>query len=491
MRRCVVIFAPGRKKICLFRMGIIVLLFCMLPARRTEGSYLTVRGSDLCNDKGEVVRLTGVNWFGFETTNMFPHGLWARDYHGVLKQVRQMGFNCIRIPFSNEMLHADSQVDKPNFYGEDPYALRPKTEFNRELAGLTPLQMLDEIIAYAKVQGLVVILDNHSREHDGYMNEKLWYTGAFSEQVWIDDWVMLAERYRGNSTVIGFDLNNEPHGKGDAGGATWGAGDPVSDWNTAAEKCGNAVLAVNPDVLILIEGVEQYESTVYWWGGNLRGVHKHPISLSRPDKLVYSPHEYGPEVHQQPWFFEDAFPDNMEAIWDDAFGFLVREKTAPLLIGEFGISSEESYEGRAGKWFDRFISYMDATGISFTFWALNPNSGDTGGILSTDWVTPVQWKLDAIKPLFAPLINEPMKTREPRRNSATKTRAHIMVRDRVVTIEGVTNRNLTVSVVTLHGKTVQLETGRMFSLAPVVPGIYSIVLRSGGRTVLVRRIAVD
>lgn len=46
-------------------------------------SYLTAKGSKLYNDKGEAVCLTGVNWFGFETTNMFPHGLWVRDYHGV------------------------------------------------------------------------------------------------------------------------------------------------------------------------------------------------------------------------------------------------------------------------------------------------------------------------------------------------------------------------------------------------------------------------
>jgi aryl-phospho-beta-D-glucosidase BglC (GH1 family) len=390
-------------------------LCCILLSLNTGdvfGSYLSARGAKLYNDRGEQVRLTGVNWFGFETTNMFPHGLWARDYHGVLIQVRNMGFNCIRIPFCNEMLRDDAKPDKPNFYGEDPYYLRDKSDLNKELAGLSPLEMLDEIIAFAKILGLVVILDNHSREHDGYMNEKVWYTPKISEEIWISDWVMLAKRFKNNPAVIGFDLENEPHGKMVDGGSTWAAGKIESDWNEAAEKCGNAILAENPDVLIIIEGVEQFESTVYWWGGNLRGVAKTPIKLTKPEKLVYSPHEYGPEVFQQPWFFESGFPGNMEKIWDDAFGFIVKKNIAPLFIGEFGISSLDSYEGKAGTWFKAFINYMAQNFYSWTFWALNPNSGDTGGILSNDWVTPVQWKLDNVKEFCAPLINEPMGTKK-------------------------------------------------------------------------------
>ena len=123
------------------------------------GSFLTAKGAKLYNDRGEAVLLSGVNWFGFETTNMFPHGLWKRDYHGVLLQIRDMGFNCIRMPFCNEMLHADTNTDRPSFYGQDPYYLRDKTELNKELAGLAPLQMMDEIIRAAGVLGLVVILD--------------------------------------------------------------------------------------------------------------------------------------------------------------------------------------------------------------------------------------------------------------------------------------------------------------------------------------------
>ena len=41
------------------------------------------------------------------------------------------------------------------------------------------------------------------------------------------------------------------------GAATWGTGNPATDWNTAAEKAADAILAVAPDLLIFVEGIEK------------------------------------------------------------------------------------------------------------------------------------------------------------------------------------------------------------------------------------------
>ena len=88
---------------------------------------------------------------------------------------------------------------------------------------------------------------------------------------------LLAKRYAGNDAVIGVDLHNEPHGK-----ATWGSGDPATDWRLAAEKAGNAILAANPNLLIIVEGIEQYKGDWYWWGGNLMGARADPVRLNVP-----------------------------------------------------------------------------------------------------------------------------------------------------------------------------------------------------------------
>jgi aryl-phospho-beta-D-glucosidase BglC (GH1 family) len=358
--------------------------------------FLHVVDNRLEDDNGNEARLTGVNWFGLETSNLAPHGLWTRDYSSMIKQVGDMGFNTVRLPWCNAIMRDGAATSSINTYGPDAYD--GTDPMNGDLAGKSPLEVMDAVIAAAATYGLKIVLDNHSRDPDGYMNEKVWYTDSVSEEQWIADWVALAERYLGNTTVIGFDLDNEPHGE-----ATWGAGNDSTDWNAAAERCGNAIQKVNPDVLIIVEGVEKVGDDSYWWGGNLSGVKSAPISLLVPDKLMYSAHEYGPEVFQQPWFDSGSFPSNMDSIWNSHFGFIMNDNLSHVLIGEFGIRDTASAEGKAGVWFDTFLEYMGGT-YSFTFWSLNPNSGDTEGLLEYDWLTPVQWKLDAMAPYLAPMI---------------------------------------------------------------------------------------
>lgn len=367
------------------------------PPLPSAKGFLHVEGSDLRDSSGNLARFTGVNWFGFETSNQSPHGLWARDYRSMLKQIRALGFNSVRIPWSNQIMRSDAKAASVNTYGADPY---DQTDpMNKDLEGKTPLEMLDAVVAAAGDLGLKLILDNHSRESDGYMVEEVWYTDKTSEEQWIADWVAMAQRYHGNPTVAAFDLDNEPHGI-----ATWGAGTPATDWNSAAERCGNAILNVNPDALIIVEGVQKVGTSSYWWGGNLSGVRQAPIRLSRPEKLVYSPHEYGPEVFAQKWFSEPTFPANLPNVWTSQFDFIMKENLGHLFLGEFGLKDPKAAEGKSGQWFDTVLKEL-APRYSWTFWCWNPNSGDTEGILQYDWLSPQQWKIDALKPYLAPPID--------------------------------------------------------------------------------------
>lgn len=357
--------------------------------------YLHVEANGLFDETGHPARFTGVNWFGFETSNQSPHGLWARDYRSMLKQIKALGFNTVRLPWSDAILRADAKAASVNTYGEDPYD--HTNPMNGDLEGKKPLEMLDAVVIAAGELGLKLILDNHSRDPDGYMNELVWYSASCSEEQWISDWVAIAQRYKNNPTVAAMDLDNEPHGT-----ATWG-GDAQTNWKAAAERCGNAILEVNPDVLIIVEGVEKVGSDGYWWGGNLSGVKTAPIQLSNPKKLVYSAHEYGPEVHDQPWFQTSDFPGNLPTIWGPHFDFIMQQKLGHVLLGEFGLKARDTYEGRSGQWFDTVLTKLGGT-YSWTFWCWNPNSGDTEGILDYDWLTPKQWKLDALRPYMAPPI---------------------------------------------------------------------------------------
>jgi endoglucanase len=334
------------------------------PSRAQTPNYLHAQGNQIVDSFGNQVILTGLNWFGMETENYAPHGLWARSLDSILDQIVELGFNTIRLPYSNQLFDPSSQPNGINY------------DLNPDLEGLSGLEILDKVIAGAGQRGLKVILDRH--RPNSHAQSELWYTAEYDEARWIVDWVMLAERYAATDTVIGMDLHNEPHGP-----ATWGSDDPATDWRLAAERAGNAILKVNPNLLIIVEGVEQYNGVWYWWGGNLLGVRDHPVRLDKPAQLVYSTHVYGPGVYPQAWFSDPSFPDNLPEIWDRQWGYLVKEGIAPVIVGEFGGRSVG--EDKEGIWQRALVSYLRENNLSYVYWTLNPNSGDTGGILLDDW----------------------------------------------------------------------------------------------------------
>jgi aryl-phospho-beta-D-glucosidase BglC (GH1 family) len=333
-----------------------------------------------------------VNWFGFETSNFVVHGLWARNLADMMNQMAQLGFNTIRIPFSNAIFDPNNRPNSINFY------------LNPDLQGLSSLEILDKIVDEAGQLGLRIILDHHSARPDNHSNEPLWYIPGDpnnSEQVWIANWVSLAQRFAGNATVIGADLQNEPHDP-----ATWGNGNPATDWRLAAERAGNAILQVNPDWLIFVEGIQTYQGQSDWWGGNLTGAASAPVVLDIDHRVVYSPHDYPASVYAQPWFSAPDYPNNLPGVWDRYWGQLYRQNIAPVWLGEFGSRLQTTSDQL---WYQQLTSYLADTssaagmdgdlGMGWTWWAWNPNSGDTGGILQDDWQTVNQNKMQGLIPI--------------------------------------------------------------------------------------------
>ncbi len=49
-----------------------------------------------------------------------------------------------------------------------------------------------------------------------------------------------------------------------------------------------------------------------------------------------------------------------------------------------------------GVWQRSLVSFLKTNNISYAYWAWNPDSGDTGGILQNDWKTVNQSKLDVL-----------------------------------------------------------------------------------------------
>jgi endoglucanase len=373
----------------------------------TGTGYLHTSGNKILDSTGATVRLTGINWFGMETDNKTFHGLWSNNpWRSQLDTMARLGYNTLRVPFSDDALKAGAVASGINDY------------INPDLVGLSPLQILDKVIEYAGGKGMRVILDRHRPTAAG--QTPLWYTASVSEATWISDWQALARRYAGNTTVIGADLHNEPHAEGTnpaATGACWGCGDTARDWRLAAERAGNAILSVQSNWLVFVEGVScpsgglsnvwdndpSNDEDCGWWGGNLSKAGQFPVRLSVANRVVYSPHEYATSVYHQTWFDDPTYPANMPAIWDHYWGYLFKQNIAPIMMGEFGSTLQNPVDT---VWLQNLLAYTGSgvNGMSFTYWSWNPNSGDTGGIALDDWTTINTTKQAILQPyLIAPV----------------------------------------------------------------------------------------
>jgi endoglucanase len=364
-----------------------IICFAFPAFAQGNGSWHT-SGNQILDANNQIVRIAGINWYGFETTDEVVHGLWAQDYHAILNTIKSNGFNTIRLPYSNQMVESPivpSNISYSN--GSGP--------INTDLKGLNSLEIMDKIIVAAGNDGLRVVLVNHRSEAGNSAEANgLWYTSAYPESAWINDWLMLVNRYaaykdgKGNPILIGVDLRNEPHliANGSHTGSCWTGdsstgGCPTSNtaqnWPAAAQRAGNAILSANPNLLVIVEGTDCYNGDCDWWGGNLEGVQSNPVVLNVENRLIYSAHDYGPALFPQSWFNGTTSNTSLSAIWSKFWGYVSTNNVAPVLVGEFGTDNnsqdiENSSPGSQGQWFQALINFMQNNPmLNWTSWALN------------------------------------------------------------------------------------------------------------------------
>ena len=406
-----------------------------LAADTSGDDWLHVNDKAQIVDKdGNEVWLTGVNWFGYNVGSQIFDGAWSANVHDCLDLIADHGFNLLRVPMSTEIL-LQWKAGKP-----DPI-IKLNEYKNPELTvegveGGTPMYSFDiwnQVVKWCKEDGIKIMMDIHcATTNSAGHNFPLWYDSNFSEKDWLDALSWFADYYKDDDTVIAIDLKNEPHGKKDEGSfAKWDGSSDANNWRYAAEKGAKACLDKNPNLLIMVEGIEVYPkiekgydwnspSTDYahygeseyqpyygaWWGANFRGVREFPVNLGEhQSQLVYSPHDYGPEVYNQEWFYlkdtSKTFTREtlLDDYWRDTWAFLVEENIAPILMGEWGgwVDEEHDKTGENVHWMQELRDYMIDKRIHHTFWCFNENSSDTGGLVYDNFQKWDDVKYDFIK----------------------------------------------------------------------------------------------
>ena len=319
-----------------WRFGTVVVACCILfgallsAGTGAAATGWSTSGPQILNPAGAPFVITGINWYGFETRDNVAHGMWSKHYRYILDEVKQYGYNTVRLPFSNAM------------WETNPVPTSSKLSACPECKGKRARDIMALIVNYAGSIGLHVILDNHrSTAGNSAQENGLWYTSGYNEQAWIRDWVSAQQWVHGvpqtlggadtitvnylasdgSPIVLGYDLRNEPHTPSRTAyldGATWGSGDGIApatnpnpnpfapacvatstchDWRLAAERAADTIFgeALNNGwsyPLIFVEGIGQYPTATgsaasgpydgYWWGGTLLGVNGNANNAGAP-----------------------------------------------------------------------------------------------------------------------------------------------------------------------------------------------------------------
>lgn len=335
------------------------------------GHVWTQKGGVVYMDQ-KPVRLRGLSWFGFETQDFVMNGLYSHSMDFYFSLMKQNGINALRVPFSAEWI----------YYNYDIYPYNGFITADPSLQGKKSIEILDMVFTKAARNGIVIMLDLH-RLHKEYISE-LWYSptdNRYTSDVFFKTWQKILTRYKDRPNLMALDLLNEPHGS-----ATWGSGNPSTDWDVFVKDAIQRLSGMFPayNWLYFVEGIN--------WGHNLDAYRYHPILFDNPalqKRLVFSAHVYGNSVVVG----TSTDPSILYPQWDSSFGFIKKQYNETMIIGEWG--GQTSIDKRWMTILGRYL--VQNKMFSNFFWSLMPNSGDVHGLLLDDYTTLDVFKMNLMK----------------------------------------------------------------------------------------------
>jgi aryl-phospho-beta-D-glucosidase BglC (GH1 family) len=346
--------------------------------------YLSRSGNQIVDAAGRDVRLDAVALHGnndLDENTIVNQDAPLAGLDANMQAIAGDGFNTVTLAWNDASLHDDNAV----MY----------------------LQGMDAVVDAAGQYGLKVILNHHNdegREGNGnclaQQGNGLWYdsgpgtnntdgcgtAGTVTQASFQADWVELAQRYAGDSTVIGFDLDNEPLAY--TGESTWGD-NGINDIHKMYTDVGNAVEAADPGVLVIAEGPQNYGGSFAYGSavaapeGDLTDVATDPVVLTPANggrkKIVYSVHEY-------PYDAAHITPDSGAgaiARYNKVWGYLETQNIAPVWLGEIGATMTSTDDTAWAQTLDAYVDGQQGPAGGPTFHGVNQAIGVTWYVWDT------------------------------------------------------------------------------------------------------------
>ena len=341
------------------------------PPLRASGRYIF-------DAEGTRVKLASINWYGASDEFNLTGGLDVRHRSEIAATIRRLGFNSVRLPYSDEMVMKNPLIPSKHLTA------------NPDLHGKTALEVYEAVVSALSEAGIAIIINNHNTQSTWFTGMTLcdatWHNDYLpsvfcrirqTEEEWIEHWEAVMKRFVDNPFVIGADLRNEVHGF--YGTVTW------DRWAQACEKAGERLLKMQPNWLMFVEGLSS--------ANDLSGALTRPVVYSVPERVVYSAHVYAWSGWGSLSPFNKRKYPSFRAEMRRKWAYLLESNTAPVWVGEFGVGVAAEKGDR--HYWDNLMRFLQETDADFGYWALNPrkphdNEFESYSILGDDWKSEIR-----------------------------------------------------------------------------------------------------
>ncbi len=294
------------------------------------------------------------NWFQEQDAH---HVQFTKYTKKDFEQVRSLGCDVVRLPINLHFMTGgapDYRIDTLFYY------------------------FLDQVVDWSEDLGMYLILDNHTFDPSGNTSPDI---GEVLNKVW----QQMAAHYRNRSSLIMYEVLNEPHG--------------ISDelWN-----------GIQEGVIRTIRQEDTVHAIIVGPAGWNSYRHLDSLPAYEDDHLIYTFHFYDPFLftHQGATWTNPSmqnlahvpFPyaaDSMPSLPDDLKGTWVesaynnynhtgtesyvrqeldiavafqQSRQVPLYCGEFGVYMKNSKNTDRVRWYGIVRQYLEAHGIPWTMW---------------------------------------------------------------------------------------------------------------------------
>ncbi|XP_030496713.2 glycosyl hydrolase 5 family protein [Cannabis sativa] len=370
----------------LLTLSLITILLIISQIGVATGEPLSTNSRWIVDENGHRVKLACVNWVS-HLEAVVAEGLSKKPIDAIADQISSMGFNCVRLTWplylaTNDSLASLTVRDSFESLGLTQ-AVAGVQATNPSIIDLPLIQAYQAVVSGLGDKNVMVILDNHitkptwccsSYDENGFFGDKY-----FDPDLWIKGLTRMATLFKGVQNVVGMSLRNELRGPKQN----------VNDWYKYMQRGAEAVHSANPDVLVILSGLNYDKEFSF--------LRNRPLSLTFSGKLVFESHWYA-FTDGRAW--ESGNPNQVcGTVVNNIMrqsGFLL-EKGFPLFLSEFGVD-QRGTNVNDNRYLNCFLALAAELDLDWALWTLVGSYYYRQGVIGmNEYYGIMNWDWDEIR----------------------------------------------------------------------------------------------